>query len=171
MYLVRKVARAKWEPRAPLAEAEIGADAVTADLRTADNALSFWTCAAVDLGELDEVVLAIAAASDRPDKLDLVWIDQESVERDGVALRASEGRTPVHGLRHRHVDAVGLDLTRLGTLARHVAEAIRGKGQWRRLSKNEVMKALKKAVKSNRLALPDLAAALGREVQRGLAQE
>jgi hypothetical protein len=42
--LARKVARAKWEPRSDLGDGTIAADAVTADLRTTENTLSFWRC-------------------------------------------------------------------------------------------------------------------------------
>ncbi|HVQ74450.1 MAG TPA: hypothetical protein VMT79_02820 [Candidatus Binatia bacterium] len=39
--LVRKVTRAKWERREELGQGEIPSDAISADLRTTDNALSF----------------------------------------------------------------------------------------------------------------------------------
>ena len=44
MFLARKVSLAKWSKKDELAEGEIPADAVTADLRTQDNKLSFWRC-------------------------------------------------------------------------------------------------------------------------------
>ena len=42
MFLIRKIARAKWESKDDLSKEEIPADAVTVDLRTSDNVLSFW---------------------------------------------------------------------------------------------------------------------------------
>ena len=47
MFLARKISLAKWskkQEQGELAEDEIPADAVTADLRTQDNKLSFWRC-------------------------------------------------------------------------------------------------------------------------------
>ena len=43
--LARKISRAKWEATKDLGDGEIQADAVSADLRTMGNTLSFWRCA------------------------------------------------------------------------------------------------------------------------------
>ena len=132
---------------------EIGADAITADLRTRGNTLSFWICQTPETSELQEVVLAFAAGWKRPDKLDLVWIERELIESSGIRLDATKGNTRVVDLQNQHVDATHLDLWRLGKLAEHVAEAIRMKVQWRRFTKNEVVETLMSAVRSNRLDL------------------
>ena len=44
MFLARKISLAKWSKKGELEVGEIAADAVTADLRTQDNKLSFWRC-------------------------------------------------------------------------------------------------------------------------------
>ena len=42
MFLARKISRAKWPATRELSVSEIPADAVTGDLRTQNNALSFF---------------------------------------------------------------------------------------------------------------------------------
>lgn len=59
MYLARKITLSKWEARQGLSEDEIAADAVTADLRTQKNGLSFWRCCPETNGDVEKAVLAI----------------------------------------------------------------------------------------------------------------
>ncbi len=96
-YLVRKIGRAKWDQKDDLPQGSIAADAVTTDLRTSGNKLSFWFCTADTDDELNEVVLALASGNDRPDKIDIAWFETALLEKDNVAIELSEGRTPVTG--------------------------------------------------------------------------
>ena len=74
MFLVRKITRAKWGSNSELSAGEISADAVTGDLRTQRNSLSFWRCRAETNGDVEDVALAIAAARDQVDTIDIVWL-------------------------------------------------------------------------------------------------
>jgi len=56
-------------------EEGISADAVTTDLRTRNNNLSFWQCSEKTNKEIENVVLAIAAGRDKIDRIDIVLID------------------------------------------------------------------------------------------------
>ena len=60
--LARKISRAKWEASDDLGEGEIQADAVSADLRTTGNTLSFWRCTSASETDLQRVILALTAA-------------------------------------------------------------------------------------------------------------
>ncbi len=75
MFLARKITRAKWKTREELSAGEISADAVTADLKTQGNALSFWQCHTATNSDVEEAALAIAAARDRVARLDVVWLE------------------------------------------------------------------------------------------------
>ena len=77
MFLARKITRAKWDPKEELSKGEISADALTCDLRTRGNALSFWQCGNGAEAEIEEAALAIAGAGDRIDKIDLVWLSDD----------------------------------------------------------------------------------------------
>lgn len=55
MFLARMISRSKWEPKSRMHAEEISADAVTGDLRTQDNSLSFWRCPSGSAVELEDV--------------------------------------------------------------------------------------------------------------------
>ena len=167
MFLARKITRAKWLQRPELAQGEIAADAVTADLRTNGNALSFWRCDTGAEDQVEAVALAMAASGDRIDKLDVVWIAERHFAEDGQTWEATEGRTSVAELRRRHVDLQRLDYVRLGNVARHVAAAI--ESEWcLRLTRRRVKMLLVAAVRRDEVALDDLADRVRDEVGRAL---
>lgn len=126
-------------------EEEISADAVTADLRTQNNNLSFWQCAKGTRKEIDDIALAIAAGRDKIDKVEIVLIDDKDLENDGQAIKASNGRTPVESLVRLHVDVMQLDYSRLGRVAHRIASAIAA-DQFHRVSKKRVERLLVTAI-------------------------
>ena len=173
MFLARKITRAKWSNNTQLSAAEIPADAVTADLRTRENALSFWQCGDGTLIEVEDAALAIAAAGDRIDRLDLIWLADEELQNDGQTFRNTPGRTPVPELSKLHVDVHRLDYVRLGKVAHRVAGAIEG-GRYTRLTKARVTKLLTEAVKQARVdptGLSDNIRADVAEVERNIERD
>jgi hypothetical protein len=108
--LARKIARAKWEQKPELSAGEIAADAVTADLRTTDNTLSFWRCRTIAPDDVKRAVLAVAATADRLDRLDVVYLEENAVSNAGLTMRDTLGDTPVASLRGLHVDVARLIL-------------------------------------------------------------
>ena len=146
-----------------LSTGEIAADAVTADLRTSGNALSFWRCGNAAVAEVECVALAMAAAGDRIDRLDLVWIAEENLAADGQAYEDTDGRTPVAGLRKHHVDLLRLDYVRLGSVAKRVASAIESE-RCVRLTRARVKRLLVAAVKRGDVTTAELADRVGEEV-------
>ncbi len=167
MFLARKITRAKWNPKNELSAGEISADAVTGDLRTQENSLSFWQCGLGETAEVEEAALAIAAAGDRVDRLDLVWIAYDELLADGQSLRNTEGRTPVTDLVSRHVDVCGLDYVRLGKVACRVVTAIE-ENRYCQLTKARVTKLLALAVRTRRIDLDDLGSKIQREARKSL---
>ena len=167
MFLVRKVARAKWDPTRNaaqgLADGEISADAVTVDLRTQGGTLSFWRCSSGASGELEEAVLAIAAAGDRLDRIQVVWLAVDDLQADGLVLRDSPGRTLVADLVWRHVDICHLDYARLGQVARRVAGAI-GREHCRPFLKKRVKGLLLRAVEQRRIDPDELPGNFRKEI-------
>ena len=165
--LTRKISRAKWETSEDLGEAEIQADAVSADLRTSGNTLSFWRCASSDDDALRRAVLALAAAAERVDRIDVAWLATASVDDNGIARKDTLGNTPVASLRGDHVDLVQLDLKRLGKVAELIAEAV-GNGNHKRLTKKKVVEIVVQAVKDDLVAVDDLEPKVQEEVRKAL---
>ena len=150
MFVARKISRSKWEKHPEFAEGEIQADAVTADLRTNKNVLSFWRCQSGEIMDVENVALAIAAAADRIEKVDVVLLPTDQLLEDRQTFMDSPGRTPVADLVDSHVDLSRLDLVRLGRLANRVVEAI-GAGRTQRVPRARVKSLLVNAVLTNRI--------------------
>lgn len=155
MYLARKITRSKWDAKHGLDAGEIPSDAVTIDLRTMGNTLSFWRCGNGTEQEVVEAVLALAAGAERIDKVDVVWLAEEDLRADGQSLRDSAGRTPVVSLIHNHVDVQRLDYVRLGRVAERVLAAV-GSGRYQRFTRKRVAKLVADAVQQKRIALSEL---------------
>ena len=137
MFLARMVSRAKWERKEWMSNGDISADAVTADLRTQNNTLSFWRCPKGADAEIDKVALAIATGRDKIDKVEIVLIDEKDLKNDGQMIEDSDGNTPVENLVKLHVDVTQLNYDRLGKIAQRVASAVSA-NQFHRISKNRV---------------------------------
>ena len=167
MFLARKITRAKWEATQELSAGEISADAVTSDLRTQGNELSFWQCGMGAEPEVEEAVLAIAAAGDRVDRLDIVWLSDDELQADGQKWNETDGRTPVTELVRRHVDVSRLDYVRLGKIAHRVVTAIKG-NRHLRLTKARVTTLLAAAVRQERIDLGNLQEKVRAEVRKSL---
>jgi hypothetical protein len=166
----RKISyRAKWGACDGLDEGEIAADAVTLDLKTSGNELSFWSCSSGCESELRETVLALAANCERLDKMDVAWIDENAVAAEQLTVQKSPERanTPVDGLKERHVDISKLDLVRLGKVAALVRAAV-SSDRCKRFAKKEVLHVIVEAIRIGRLNLEALHAKLREEVQAEL---
>lgn len=168
-FLARKFSRAKWSAVPGIAPGEIPADAISADLRTSSNSLSLWLCGEADDSALRGVVLALASGCDRLDRLDVVWIDQASIERERIALHQTRGRTPVVDMIDKHMDADELDLNRLGVIARLIHDAL-GAERCSRFSRQQVLDGILDGVERGVLdpakLKPELFDAVRKEIER-----
>jgi hypothetical protein len=164
VFLARSISTAKWKARSNIAEDEIPADAVTYDMRTADNMLSFWLYDPGREGSLDDIALALASARDNVQRLDLVWLDQEQVEQIKLKIDSTLGETPAKHLRDNHRDVVGIDLVRLVDLARTIANALTN-NQTKRFTERQIQALLSKAAKDNLIATSDLKRSVAEKLQ------
>lgn len=153
-YLVRKITRIKWDLAAGLAKDEIPADAISVDLRTKSNALSFWQCASESSDDIAEIALALAAAGGNIRPMDLVWLPRNTLCA-GLADQDTPGDTPIQSLVDRHVDISQLDYVRLGKIAKRIATAI-AEEHYTRVPKLKIIEMFEAAVKEKRVELPSL---------------
>ena len=165
MFLVRKVTRAKWDGKAVFADGEIPADAITIDLKTTSNTLSFWRSPTSTASDLDEVALAIAANRDRAEKLQIVFIDLDEIQTDEQVLENIAGDTPVTDMKPRHVDICRLDYVRLGKVARRVANSLDADRSCT-YTKLTVTKLVARAVEQGRVRPEDLKSKLWGDVSK-----
>ena len=157
MLLARKVNLAKWQKHQGLSLQEIPADAITNDLRTKSNTLSFWEC--IDPSGTDDcpkdAALAIAASGQHIEGIDIIWFSSDVLEKSGQTLNHTAGDTPVTDMINRHVDACHLDGVRLLQIADQITGAIQSKKR-HRFTKKQVETLLVEAVRQNRVNIIDL---------------
>ncbi|MGH9802360.1 MAG: hypothetical protein ACRD82_18505 [Blastocatellia bacterium] len=167
-YLVRKITRAKWDSGDEFALDEIPADAVTADLRTTGNSLSFWKLEEPsDDEQIHLIALALAAGAERIDRMDLAWVEENDFHDHGISMNPSEGRTRIVSLRKFHVDAIKLDLARLCIVASSISEAL-SRNQHQRFTKKEITQILVEAARTGLLSLNDLAPKVREDIEKKL---
>ena len=167
--LARKIARAKWDAKPELGDDAIAADAVTVDLKTTGNTLSFWRCESSSADDLKRASLALAAAAERPDRLDIVYIDERAVSTGDLATNNTPGNTPVASLREHHVDIEKLDLLRLGKVAQMVASAHRSNAS-HSMTRKQVIHLVAQAVRDGLVKLDDLQDKMKTEVEARLKE-
>lgn len=146
---------------------EVGASAITCDLKDSDNKLSFWGFA--DAATVSEVALAIASTWQRKNRCITAWIEREDLTNAGIQLESSSGKTPVLDLRETHVDAIELDGKRLLVIADSIARAVRSTVQVQQFTVAEVIEILAMGVNTGRLSLEDLNGSLRSDVQAKIA--
>lgn len=163
MYFARKIAKSKWEFADSSLQDKEFFEQVASDLNAADGELSFWSCGDASAQELEDVVLALATARDRLDKVDLCWIAEEQIASCGIERKFRDGRTPVTAVRALHVTLKGLDQQNLLLLARELKTAVDA-GRLRRYIKSEVRLIVVDAMESGRFDLSDVHKRLAAEL-------
>lgn len=166
--MARKITRAKWQPNSGLG-GKIPADAVTADLRTQGNSLSLWECGEATQKDVEAVMLALAAAGDRIDKIDIVWFSDDELRASGLRICQTPGRTPISEMSNRHYDAQSLDYEQLGTIADCVTKALLN-GQYKRFTQRRVRELVSAAVQQGKILLTDLNGKVRSDVERMLSE-
>lgn len=160
--LVRKVNKAKWMQTDLTKNNDVSADAITNCLKTSMNTLSTWEINSQD--EIDEAVLAIVSSHDHLETIDVVPLEYEHLKSSGVDSEKTEGSTPVIELREKHRDLSNLSYTKLGIIAYHIVDQIRGKIIFR-YTERKLKDILFNAITANRLSLKDLSESLQRKLK------
>jgi hypothetical protein len=123
--LVRKINRSKWALEKISDDNDVCADAITNCLRTTSNKLSVWE---IDSDEdLDQAVLALVANQEHLDKIDVVIMEECTLEKLNIKIIASPGTTPVESLINKHKDITELSYNALGILKDHIIKQIKNK--------------------------------------------
>lgn len=139
-------------------EDEIGnilADIPTTEFRTNDGTLSTWRIESLE--ELDDAVLAIAVSSSEISKLDVIVLDTNLVEKNGLSFSYTYAGVdiPVPDLQDLHCDIQGITMQKLfdcALLYREIIISEPDEGKYIvRYSAGEVKKLLKNAISSNRV--------------------
>jgi len=165
--LVRKIDRAKWEGSDPAAPSSLPADAITGCLKTSSNALSTWRIQT--RSELESAVLALAAGFTNLDTVDVVPLDERSIESAGLRIVVTPGRTPIDSLADRHRDIADLTLSSLGIFAGLVLQEVHAKNVIR-FTRKDLKRMLKDAIASSLLAVERLSPSVASKLNNDTTQ-
>lgn len=166
MWLARKITYSKWAAAEGFGSDELPADHVGKELRTTRNTLSFWSADGPTAADVREAALALVLSLSRLDAIDVTWVSKTELERDGISLSPTPGQTKLTDRVNTHYDAVSLDVRRLGTVAGHLAIAVRQESRVWKLTKLDVVKLVASAVDKKRIGLANLPADWRAEVAK-----
>ena len=151
--LVRKITPAKWRQRKIFEGEPPSADAITFDMKTKDNALSAWEINSS--GELNEAILAIVSAGTNLDRIDVVIIEHELLDAEGLNVVESRGKTPYENFAQRHRDIIKLDYDSLGKVAQAIIGSLKMNDSIR-FTLSKLKEILKEGIKTEKIKLYDL---------------
>jgi len=151
---VRKINKAKWLRADIVNSAEIPADAITNCLRTQQNNLSVWRIKSED--EIENAVIAISSGQERLETIDIVILNSEYLEQNGIEFMATEGitalKTPKEDI---HFDMIELTYKKLGVIAYHIVEKFKEKKVFR-YTRTKLKDILKNANNEKKLDINEL---------------
>jgi hypothetical protein len=134
---------------------DITADLPSTEFRTTNGALSTWKIESLE--ELDDAVLAIAVSSSEISKLDVIIIDTELVQKNGLkyAYTYAGMDIPIPDLQDLHCDIQGITIGKLSDCAllyRYIVKNEPEDGKYIvRYSVGEIKSLLSDAIKDNRI--------------------
>lgn len=152
-FLVRKINKAKWYQIDIMESDEVSADAITNCLKTSKNTLSVWHIETEE--DLEKAVLAIVANQDHLDTIDVVILDEPSLNNYNLSIVASPGETPVISLIEAHRDIAELNFTKLAQVKEHIVKRIRNQ-KLKRYTVSSLKKILTNAINDGLLRKEDL---------------
>lgn len=151
--LVRKIDKSKWLQTDICNDEDVSADAVTNCMRTKQNTLSVWQIASES--EMEEAVLAIASGHQYMETIDVIPLESQYLQDNGIDCLSTNGRTPVENMVQHHVDLSNLSYTKLGTIAYHTVDRIK-KGKMKRYTIGRIKDLLREAIDNGKLRAEDL---------------
>lgn len=153
MRLARKVTPAKWRSLDKASPDSIPADAISIDLRTRGNTLSFWEADPTDADSEECAILALVGTLERIDKIDVAFI--EAGDLANIDTVSTPGTTLFTEFSERHLDLANLDHCKLAVAARTVGEQVYG-AKTKALTRKQVKTILQKAADEGRLDIDSM---------------
>lgn len=144
--MVRMINKAKWD----LSYNPANADAITNCLKTKNNTLSFWIIDSE--AKKDEGVLAIAAANQNLDAIDIVVVDSDDFAAKEIKIVATSGQTACTDLSETHIDLAELNVRNLEAVSEVIAKQIRD-DKVERYNMSRLRGLIEKAIEANRIDL------------------
>lgn len=161
-FYVRKIARAKWSLLDSSAEKVIDnyrADAIANDMRTTNNALSFWKTNSLDSVDFEPIVIINSLLGDNIKTIDLLCIPEELLS--DFNMIQEDGDTIVYKYRNLHYNLSSLTIKRLVDFSRDVVLRILLSSETnskyvKRINERQQLELLDKWITEERITLDEL---------------
>ncbi|EMR0415242.1 hypothetical protein [Klebsiella pneumoniae] len=123
-YLLRKISISKWQPNLTLQPQHFTADAITGCTRTTKNTLSVWQSETLDFNseDVEKLIVALATTMQTPDAIDLIWLEPDWLEKEGVKIIKTHGDSKFNQVNHMHRDLSGIDHSLLAKVGQHIVQ-------------------------------------------------
>ncbi|EID4390596.1 TPA: hypothetical protein RQJ54_003710 [Vibrio vulnificus] len=151
MKLLRTFMCTKWEENKGKALENYGTDAFTKCTKTTGNTLSVWSSASFDFEstEAKDLIVAFATSMDRPDSIDLIWLDEDELQEKGLSFEQTPGETKFIKMRDRHVNIAELTYEKLGYVGEHIVSQMKNEDNYCRVTKNQLISMVVEASEKN----------------------
>ncbi|HEE9786219.1 TPA: hypothetical protein R8F93_000211 [Enterobacter soli] len=145
-HLLRKFSLAKWEPNRGISSQDISADAITGCTRTSDNTLSVWSSTTQDFSseEVEKLIVALATTMTEPAAIDLIWLEDEWLQSNGVELVSTPGKSKYKSLNNKHKDISFLKHSSLALVGGHILSQMQDETKFKRITKKELIRLVVK---------------------------
>lgn len=125
-YLVHKITSSLWADQSEDIISienykELSADGVTQDLKSSNNAISFWEID--DLSELNDVSISILTGRNELKDLSVVAIPKSTI-LEHFDIEQNEGDTLYLKYKNKHYDLINMNYDKLGSLIKLIIIAI-----------------------------------------------
>lgn len=161
--LVRKINKAKWfKSNINITQTnDVSADAITNCLKTTEDTLSVWQIDSAE--DLEQAVLALVANQDHLDTIDVVILEQSSLNEHDLSIVASPGNTSVESLVETHRNITNLTFSKIGFIKNHIVERIRS-DHIKRFTKGTLKKLINKSIKNGLIRREDLKESIQKKI-------
>lgn len=154
---------AKWKGADWGSVERIPADALTIDLKTSSNTLSFWKADGEDSDGEDAAILAIIATLQRAETVHVAIIDERDLEHLDIRESPETATTAAVGFNRLHVDILELDDASVRTVAAVIAKYVYAE-ETRRITASKVKRLIREGVEGGIIDVERLPSSLRRHV-------
>ncbi|MEL4407436.1 hypothetical protein [Shewanella algae] len=143
-FLLRKISPNKWQPNLALEPKNYSADAITGCTRTQHNTLSVWHSDTNDFSNrsVEELVVALATTMQQPDKIDVIWLDENDLTQLGLNIDDNSATTKFESVNSRHKDIVELDHEKLALVSEHIVNQFKNSNNRKSYGRAELIKLI-----------------------------
>lgn len=148
-YLLRKIARPKWENSqvCPGSLDDIQADAITSCLRTSGNTLSVWSSETNNWENIKvkETLAALFSTLDGPNRIDVMFLPESDLNENKIKIVETIGMSPANeSINDRHRDLSDLTYASIGVVASIILNTIiKNDGNTKRYNAKQVQAIVK----------------------------